>query len=205
LSQRAQWLFRTLYAAELAGLDPAEVLGSAIAAQDLTGARDIAAVLGVHARIRTRVDPLLPDPARYAYLIQIATLMDDRTRRLGQHLAQHPPAWAITALGPMPADPAARHDWEHKASSIGAYREMYGYNHPQDQIGPEPARTTPDQRAAWHEAFTALDPASGPDVGAMPDGRLWLLRDLYAAQTAGHPATSERNCGCRGLAPSTLP
>ena len=199
LSHQARWLFRTLHAAELAGLDPAEVIGSAIAARDLAGARDIAAVLD--ARIRPRVHPLLPQPqgpwagrvprlpdsGRHAYLTQIAVLMDDRTRRLGQHTAETAPAWAITALGPVPADPAARRDWEQKAASIAAYREMYGYDHPDDPIGPEPARETPDQRAAWHEAFAALGPADGPDVRAMPDGRLWLLRDTYAAETAWAP------------------
>ena len=65
---------------------------------------------------------------------------------------------------------------------------MYGYDHPGDPIGPEPShQDTPDQRAAWHEAFLALGPASGPDVRAMPDGRLWLIRDTYAAETAWAP------------------
>ena len=199
LSHQGRWLFRTLRAAELAGLDPAEVLRIAIASRDLAGARDIAAVLD--ARIRPRVHPLLPqpqgpwasrvpqlpDPDRQAYLAQIAAMMDDRTRRLGQHAAQTAPAWAITALGPVPADPAARRDWEHKAASIGAYREMYGYDHPADPIGPEPSPEAPDQRAAWHEAFAALGPADGPDVRGMPDGRLWLIRDTYAAETAWAP------------------
>jgi len=58
LSHQARWLFRTLHAAELAGLDPAEVIGTAIAVRDLAGARDIASVLD--ARIRQRVHPLLP-------------------------------------------------------------------------------------------------------------------------------------------------
>jgi hypothetical protein len=58
LSHRARWLYRTLHAAELAGLDPAEVIRTAIAARDLAGSRDIAAVLD--ARIRHRIDPLLP-------------------------------------------------------------------------------------------------------------------------------------------------
>jgi hypothetical protein len=113
--------------------------------------------------------------------------MDDRTRGLGQHIAQTAPAWAITALGPVPADPAARQDWADKASPIAAYREMYGYGHPGDPIGPEPSHQAPDQRAAWHQAFLALGPAAGPDVRTMPDGRLWLLRDTYAAQTAWAP------------------
>ncbi len=199
LSHQARWLFGTLWAAELAGLDPAEVISSAITPRDLAGARDIAAVLD--ARIRPRVHPLLPrpqvpwagrvpdlpDPGRRAYLAQIAAMMDDRTRRLGQHAAQTKPGWAVTALGPVPADPATRRDWEHNASAIAAYREMYGYGHPDDAIGPEPSREAPGQRAAWHQAFAAFGPADVPDVRAMPDGRLWLLRDTYAAQTAWAP------------------
>jgi len=199
LTHQARWLFRTLHAAELAGLDPAEVVRTAITSRDLAGARDIAAVLD--ARIRQRIHPLLPqpqglwtgrvpclpDPDRRAYLTEIAAMMDDRTRRLGKHTAQTSPVWAITALGPVPAAPAGRHDWEHKASAIAGYREMYGYGHPDDPIGPEPGRESPDQRAAWHEAFVALGPAGQPDARAMPDGRLWLLRDAYAAQTAWAP------------------
>ena len=199
LSHKAKWLFRTLRAAELAGLDPGEVARTAIASQDLAGARDIASV--IDARIRQRVYPLLPqpqgpwasrvphlpDPDRQAYLAEIAAMMDDRKQRLGQHAAQTAPAWAVTTLGPVPADPAARRDWETKAASIAAYRETYGYDHPDDPIGPEPARQTPEQRAAWYEAFLALGPADGPDVRAMPDGRLWLIRDTYAAETAWAP------------------
>ena len=115
---------------------PAEVIGSAIAARDLAGARDIAAVLD--ARIRPRVHPVLPqqqgswtervprlpDPERQAYLAQVAAMMDDRTRRLGKHTAQTSPAWAVNALGPVPVGSAARRNWEQKAAPIVAYREM---------------------------------------------------------------------------------
>jgi hypothetical protein len=199
LSPQSRWLFRTLRAAELAGLDPAEVLRTAIDSRDLTGARDIAAVLD--ARIRPRVNPLLPqpqgpwtlripqlpDPARQAYLAEIAAMMDDRTQRLGKHAASTGPSWVVTALGPVPADTAARQAWQAKAAWISAYRETYGYHHPDDPIGPEPSHQTPDQRAAWHQAFTAIGPADGPDVRTMPDGRLWLLRDTYATETAWAP------------------
>ncbi len=58
LSAQALWLFRTVQAAELAGLDPAEVIRTAIDARDLAGARDVASVLD--ARIRPRVYSLLP-------------------------------------------------------------------------------------------------------------------------------------------------
>jgi hypothetical protein len=199
LSHQARWLFRTLHAAELAGLNPAEVTRTAIASRDLAGARDIASVLD--ARIRQRVYPLLPqpqnpwaeripslpDPERRVYLAEIAAMMDDRKHRLGQHIAQTIPAWAVTALGQVPDDAIARQAWEHKASSIAAYRETYGYDHPDDPIGPEPTRDTPDQRAAWHEAFLSLGPADEPDVRTMRDGRLWLIRDTYAVETAWAP------------------
>ena len=199
LSPQARWLFRTMHAAELAGLDPAEVIRTAIASRDLTGARDIASVLD--ARIRPRVYPLmpqpqgpwatrvprLPDPARQAYLAEVAAMMDDRTQRLGQHIAQTGPVWAIAALGPVPADATALRAWQTKAACFAAYREMYGYGHPDDPIGPEPGHETPDQRAVWHQAFAAISPPSGPDIRTMPDGRLWLLRDTYAVETAWAP------------------
>jgi hypothetical protein len=82
---------------------------------------------------------------------------------------------------------ATRQDWERKASWIAAYRETYGYDHPGDPVGPEPTLDAPDQRAAWHQALTALGPVSSPGVRAMPDGQLWLLRDTYTAATAWAP------------------
>ena len=199
LSPQARWLFRTLQAAEVAGLDLGEVLRTAIASRSLAGSRDVASVLD--ARIRQRVDPLLPqsrgpwasrvpdlpDRDRHTYLTELAAMMDDRTRRLGQHTALTAPAWAVNALGPVPAAPPIRQTWENKAAPVAAYRETYGYYHPDEPIGPEPAREAPDQRAAWHEAFAVLGPADGPDVRAMPDGQLWLTRDTYAAETAWAP------------------
>jgi hypothetical protein len=199
LSPQARWLYRTLRAGELAGLDPAEVARSAIESRDLAGARDIAAV--IDARIRQRIYPLLPqpqgpwaervpqlpDPDRQAHLAKIAQMMDDRKRRLGEHAVEHAPGWAVTALGPVPQDAAARQEWQRKASSVGAYWEMYRHQHPEDPIGPEPTHDSPDQRAAWHEAFLALGPADGPDVRAMPNGRLWLIRDTYTAETNWAP------------------
>lgn len=196
---RAKWLWRTLHAAELAGLDPAQVLAGAVAARDLAGARDVHAV--IDARIRRRTATLVPlsappwsqqlsaitDPERRAYLQQVAALMDARKERIGEHAATSTLPWAVTALGPVPDDPVTRLDWQHRAASIGAWRELSGYSHPDDPIGPEPATGTPDLRAAWHEALTALGPADGPDVRGMPDGRLLHLRATYPLETAWAP------------------
>jgi len=113
--------------------------------------------------------------------------MDARKERIGEHAAHHELPWAVAALGPVPADPLDRLDWQRRAAAIGAWRELSGYHHPADPIGPEPAAAAPDLRAAWHEAFAALGPAVGPDVRGMPDGMLWHLRDTYPIETAWAP------------------
>jgi hypothetical protein len=200
---QAKRLWRTLRAAELAGLDPARVLADAIAERDLAGSRDIAAVLDTRIRHRTGTlvplplplpprpwsvqVPALADPARRAYVAEIVALMDARKDRIGEHAAEHPPAWAITALGSVPADPTGRLGWQKRAASVGAWRELSGYDHPADPVGPEPLAAAPDARAAWHEVLAALGPVGGPDVRGMPDGRLLHLRDTYPVETAWAP------------------
>jgi conjugative relaxase-like TrwC/TraI family protein len=194
-SHQARWLWNTLRQAELTGLDPRTVLREAISASPLTGARDVASV--IDARIRQRIAGMVPLPqqpwqdvpegTRYpGYAAELATAMAARAERLGEHAAQAQPEWA-RGLGSVPADPLERLGWERRASAIAAYRELSGHDHPADPIGPEPAASRPDRRAAWHEAFIALGPADGPDVRGMPDGRLLLLRDSYRAETAWAP------------------
>jgi TrwC relaxase/AAA domain len=198
-SHQARWLWRTLRAAELAGLDPAQVLADAVGERDLAGSRDLAAVLD--ARIRSRLGSVVPLPAgpwsaqvpamadaeRHAYLTEIAALMDARKDRIGEYAAEHALPWAINALGPVPTHPVDRLDWQKKAASIGAWRELSGYHHPTEPIGPEPTAAAPDLRAAWHEALTALGPPEGPDVRGMPDGLLLHQRDTYPIETAWAP------------------
>jgi hypothetical protein len=198
-SHQEKWLWQTLRAAELAGLDAAGVLADAIAERDLAGARDVPAV--IDARIRARTASLVPppppawsaqvpetaDPERRNYLTQIAVLMDARKERIGEHAAEHALPWAVSALGPVPDDQPGRAAWQERAASIGVYRELYGYDHPEDPIGPEPAASAPDKRAAWLEALTALGPPGDHDVRGMPDGKLLHLRDTYPIETAWAP------------------
>jgi TrwC relaxase/AAA domain len=195
---QAKWLWRTLRAAELAGLDAAQALADAIGERDLTGARDVPAV--IDARLRRSTGTLVPrtggpwsaqlpdiaDPDRRAYAAQIAAAMDARKDRIGEHTVEHAVPWAENALGPVPEHPVDRLEWQQRAASIGAYRELSGYAHPADPIGPEPA-AVPDVRAAWHEALAALGPVDGPDVRGMPDGTLLHLRDTYPIETGWAP------------------
>ena len=200
LSHQARWLYRTLHAAELAGLDPADVIRTAITSRDLAGSRDIAAVLD--ARIRPRIDPLLPqpqgpwagrvpdlpDPDRHAYLAQIAAMMDDRTRRLGQHTAQTAPAWAISALGPVPADSG-------RPPRLGTQGRL-DRRVPRDvrlrpSRRPDRSRTQPGSTGpAGRLAPSLRRPRPGrrsPTSGPCPTGGCGCSATAYAAQTAWAP------------------
>jgi hypothetical protein len=74
-------------------------------------------------------------------------------RSIGEHAASSAPSWTVSAIGPVPEDRITRLEWQQRAASVGAYRELSGYNHPADPIGPEPVTGTPHLRAAWHEAL----------------------------------------------------
>jgi hypothetical protein len=113
--------------------------------------------------------------------------MDERKDRIGEHAAEHALPWAVNALGAVPNHPLERLDWQRRASAVGAYRELYGFGHPTEPIGPEPATDAPDKRAAWHEAFATLGPVDGPDVRGLPDGSLLHMRDTYPVETAWAP------------------
>ena len=193
------WLWRSLREAEMAGLDGGEVLREAVAMRSMTGARHVARVLD--SRIRRRLAGVQPQPPGpwagrvpdlgspdlNRYLREVAEAMDDRVRRLGEHAADTPPLWALRSLGPVPDDAVARADWEQRASAVAAYRERYGYEHPADPIGPEPAKTSPEARAAWHGALTALGRVDGIDLRGCADGDLWLRRGTYEQETAWAP------------------
>ena len=195
---QATWLWRTLRAAETAGHDITEVAGRAVKERSLAGARDLPSVLD--SRIRRAIGPATPAPPlpwsaqvpacsgeRQRYLTEIAAAMDDRKTRIGEFAAEHSPAWATAALGPVPDDPLSRLDWQTRAAHIGAYRELYGWDHDTTPAGPEPTGDTPDKRAAWHAAWSAITRTGQHDMSRLSDGALHRLRSAYAAETAWAP------------------
>jgi len=193
------WLFRELRGAELAGRDGAAVLAEAVEMRPLTGIRDIARVLHGRVRILTRDAQIqvgrtwaerLPDvanPERRRYLAQLAEAIDARVWRLGEHAADTSPLWATRALGPVPDDPAARAEWQERASVLAAYRAMHGCENPGDPIGPQPSKASPEARADWHSALVALGRVDGMDLLGVPDEVLEVRRSLYDRETAWAP------------------
>ena len=139
-----------------AGSTAVRSCGEAIEARSMTGARDVARVHRL-----PRPAPARRTPAAAARPVGrpraghrsgrhhagICANLPRRwmtgLRRLGEHAALTQPLWARQALGPLPADPAGRLDWEHRAGVIAAYRERYGHDHPADPIGPEPRHDQP--------------------------------------------------------------
>jgi hypothetical protein len=206
-SPTARWLYRTMRAAELVGEDPAAAVRTAVEYRDFAGARDIPAV--IDARMRRSVSATAPPPVgRWAdrvpevadpqiseYLRTLATFMGERRERIGLYAAEHQPARAVKALGPVPDEPGERDRWQQRASAIGAYRELFSYDDDRQAIGPEPIADHPDKRAQWHEAWRALGPADGTDLRDRADGSLWLIRDQYQAETAWAPKHVGRELG----------
>lgn len=189
-SAQATWLWRTLRAAEAAGLDVHDIARRAIERRPLTGARDLAAV--IDARIRRDNSATIPaawrpwaqqvpevnDPEQARFLAELAAAMDARKDRIGEHAAQTQPPWAVAAAGPVPADPLDRLDWERRISHVGAYRELYGWDHPGEPVGPEPAGDTPQETRGLARRLRRNDPhrrhrpARPPGRHAAQDARL---------------------------------
>ena len=193
----ASTLWLTLREAEHAGIAPADALNRAAGQGPLDTAESVAKV--VNWRVRqftdhTTAQPARPwteqapqtgDPAADQFAAELAAAMDDRTRRLGEHAAEHPPAWA-KVLGQLPADPLERLEWEHKAGQVAAYREMHGHEHPADPIGPRPGQHSPEARAMWQAAAAALGYTTG-DLSDKTDGNLWARRRAYDQEMSWQP------------------
>jgi hypothetical protein len=193
---------RLLRAAELAGYDTGAVIWQAVSVRDFAGARSIAAVL--HGRIQRIVGtpepvpaasylartPVIDDPQDRAFAAELAAAMDARVGLLGQRAAQDRPQWALTALGQIPAGPAERADWTRRAGVAAAYREERGWASHADPIGPAPDRASPELRASWHAAYTALR-LPDPDR----DTRAATRGELLAKRAALDSARSQANLG----------
>ncbi len=192
-------LWRTVRAAELAGLDGHQVIRAAIEGRPFTGARSHSAVLD--ARIRKTTGHLPPaiggtwadrlprftDPDLASYMAEVAAAMDDRQHRIGQHAARERPLWATQALGQIPDDPAQRAGWQARAGQLAAYREITGWDHPGEAIGPEPSRGNPEAWAHWHAAFAVIARVEGIDVRHLTDGQLLARRRAYETETSWAP------------------
>jgi conjugative relaxase-like TrwC/TraI family protein len=178
-------LERLLRSTEIAGHDPARVLRDAVVDRDLSTARFPAQV--IHHRITEQLDgqlrpalsscaDLVPRdlPERWHTLLTArADAADERRRDLGAQLAEEPPQWAREALGPVPHDPVARAEWEHRAGWAGAHRELVDHTDDTDPLGTAPPAAHAEKRAIWRTAHDSLAlPDSSGDEHEASDGAL---------------------------------
>lgn len=194
----SETLWRTLRETEAAGISPADAIARAVARGSLDTAESVAKVIDW--RIKQVTTGLAAQPAAAwseqvpqtgdadtdRFAAELAAAMDDRTRRLGEHAAEHPPTWAAV-LGPVPEHPLDRADWEAKAAKVAAYREMWGHSHPVEPIGAAPGQHSPEARAMWQAAAQAL--GYTPDtLYDKTDGNLWARRAMHQREMAWQPA-----------------
>ena len=191
---RARWLWRTLRAAELAGLDPGQVLAAAIGEQDLAGARDLAAV--IDARLRYRTGALVPAPAG-PWSAQVPAIADPERRAFAAEIAAHdgrpqgPDRRARRrvrpALGGRGAGPGTpRIRWTGWTGSGGPPPSVPGGNYP--------ATVTPPTRSAQ-------SPPRPPPTFGRPGTKPWPP----SARPTGPTCAACRTGGCCTCATPTRP
>jgi hypothetical protein len=193
----ATWLWRSLREAEAAGLDGPGVLRRAVGWGPLEDAESVAKVVDWRVRqqiaglpavaVRAWLEqvPVTGDAEMDRYARELAAAMDDRQVRLGEHAAEHQPGW-VAGLGPVPEHPLDRAGWEHRAGQVAAYREMWGWTHPREPIGPRPGQHSPEARSSWQAAAEALGYVPG-SLREHRDGALWAWRAAFEREMAWAP------------------
>ncbi|GEL26780.1 hypothetical protein PSU4_57340 [Pseudonocardia sulfidoxydans NBRC 16205] len=176
-------LTRILRRAELAGREPLQILSDAIADRPLAGARNLTNVIYVRITERGRFDPVgstwtdwvpqISDPQWQVYLDRLAVTADDRTAELGTLAAEQPPAWAIDAFGPPPADEAELRIWQDQVGTVAGYRELSAHASGTDILGPAPAPGEAEAYAAYRAAWRSLGrPETDREEQELSNGQL---------------------------------
>ena len=166
-------LFASFREAEARGLDPAVEFPAIVAAGSLTGADDPAAVLHARMVAHTRaqgsrrqaatnlVAGLIPRAAGVTNLDMERALVErDRAieararATLAEALERR--AASVRRLGRPPTDPALRVEWERAATTVAAYRELWGLTGQPTVIGTERSVSSVEQLAHYRRASTAV-------------------------------------------------
>ncbi len=166
-------LFASFREAESRGLDPGVELSAIVQAGSLTGADDPAAVLHARMVAHTRVAGskrqaatnlvagLIPRATGVTNLDMALALrqrdeaIEARARTVLAEALERRAAW-VRRLGRPPADPALRVEWEAAASTVAAYRELWGLTGKPTVIGTERGVGSVEQLAHYKRASAAV-------------------------------------------------
>ncbi|GAA3242489.1 hypothetical protein GCM10017691_46620 [Pseudonocardia petroleophila] len=192
-------LTRVLRRAELAGHDPHQVLHDAVADRPLDGARNTTNVIYSRITDGRSFDPVgeawtswtpQTDNREWAtYLEALAADADRRAAELGREAAAERPAWAVEALGPVPAEPGpARDEWEQQAGLVASYRELRRHDDHAEALGPAPKPGQVEAYAAYRAAWRALGrPEIEREETEMSDGQLRMRVRAWEREQAWGP------------------
>jgi hypothetical protein len=195
-------VYRLLREAELAGHHPHALATEAATGRPLDDAENLAALY--YWRLERQLGQRQPErePAGPGWLERTpdipgpvgdyararAAAQDTRRDELGQEAVADPPEWALRTLGPVPADPIDRADWERRAGLVAAYRERYHQDAPGTIIGPAPAAGLADQAHEWRAAAEALGRTEAEQqLAAASDGQLRELTGRWEREQAWAP------------------
>ncbi|MDD7942498.1 MobF family relaxase [Actinomycetospora lutea] len=191
-------LTRVLRRAEISGKDAEQVLRDSVTDRPLEGARNLTNV--IHARIRDAhtFDPQGTTWCEWSpatgradwnrYLETLADAADQRTAELAEQLADGPPPWLIDALGPAPAEPQEREEWLAAAGTVANWRELQGYDDPDDALGPAPAPGKVEAYASYRAAWRALGrPEIDREELELSDGQLRVRVRAHEREAAWAP------------------
>jgi len=173
---------------QLRGADTGQLLAAA-SERDMAGARSVAAVL--HGRVRQLTErgpgagpagppdpvswqttvPQIDDTRLCALAREAGRMADERAAALAEQTIARPPAWALSAFGPVPAGTQQQAGWAARAAAVASYRELAGHHDAQRAIGDPPAAGNAGWRAAWRAAAAALGmPEDDRAQREAPDG-----------------------------------
>jgi conjugative relaxase-like TrwC/TraI family protein len=196
----AATLTRILRRVELAGHNARQALHDAVTGRAFDGIRNISNA--VYARIRQAhlggLDPLgdrfadwtprVDNPHWRAYLDTLARTADERAALLGREAAEQQPQWAVESLGPVPDNPEERAEWERRAGTVAAYREVRGLDDTAEPIGLAPKAGQVEQYAAYRAAWRALGrPEVEREELELSDGQLRVRVRAWEREQAWGP------------------
>jgi hypothetical protein len=183
---------------ELAGGDARAALTASVTERSLHGAQQISNVLFHRLTDGRTFDPVgttfgdwtpaTNDPELADHLAALSGAADARRGQLGAHLAAEPPAWALGALGPVPAEPAERADWVGRAGAVAAHRELVDHDDPTDVLGVPPKAGQVEAYASWRAAWRALGRSEvDRHEQTLTDGQLRMRVRAYQREQAWAP------------------
>jgi hypothetical protein len=133
--------------------------------------------------------PAVTSSAWREQLTSRAEAADSRRRSLGEAATADPPQWAAESFGPVPTEPVARLDWEHRAGAVAAWRELAGHADPADALGSAPRPGKPEHYATWRAAWTALGrPEADRAEAELSDGALRVRVRAYERELTWAPS-----------------